>query len=195
MHCASCLRAGYRACTVSRAQQTLAFLGSSVQRQVEEGTETGSRQKRSGMSCRLNTVEGRGRGGAHKKEAVGSHEKTATPPFFFSSSYSSQSQCRSKRMFCLSSHTALIVQRLRALRMVLQWQVSGDTASCFLSDSIQLFMVLVSISRGTKQRPMRQPDESVLFMCASVHCAACDRCKKTFRSISTAQRTKKTKTE
>lgn len=37
-----------------------------------------------------------------------------------------------------------------------------------------LFMVLVSISRGAKQRPMRQPDESVLFICASVrvHCAA-----------------------
>lgn len=35
-----------------------------------------------------------------------------------------------------------------------------------------LFMVLVSISRGTKQRPMRQPDESVLFICASVHSAA-----------------------
>lgn len=27
-----------------------------------------------------------------------------------------------------------------------------------------LFTVLVSISKGTKQRPTRQPDESVLFM-------------------------------
>lgn len=59
-----------------------------------------------------------------------------------------------------------------------EWRYSGKCRGMWSHGFWQtVFTVHVAhcISRGTKQRPMRQPDESVLFICASarVHCAVC----------------------
>lgn len=110
------------------------------------------------------------------------------PPLpFSSSSSSSQSQYRSRRIHCLSGpystlfHTDLIVQPLSALSGVTVGSVRGCGLMVF-DRQYSLFTLLVSISRGTTHRPMRQPDESVLFICAScscaLHCLSCDYWKK-----------------
>lgn len=90
---------------------------------------------RKGQGCLVALAQGKGgkRGenrGAWKKAYEAT--KTAAPPFFSSSS----SFSLSLQPYSTLSHTALIVQLLRALRVVLQWEVSGDVVSCFLTDSI-----------------------------------------------------------
>lgn len=70
------------------------------------------------------------------------------------------------------SHTAMIVS-LRTQCRVLQWE--GDVVSC--KQTVFTVHAARRISRGTRQRPMRQPDELVLFFCArwvALHCLSRD---------------------
>lgn len=53
--------------------------------------------------------------------------------------------------------------------MVLQGEALGDVVSWFLTDSIYCSQCLSPSLGEPKQRPTRQPDESVLFIWASVH--------------------------
>ncbi len=111
------------------------FLGSFCA-QTGRGGNKRNAAGRKGQGCLVALTRGKGRWGGGD---TGVWKKTAAPPFFSSSP---QSQYRSRKIHCLSSpystlaHTALIVQPLRALWVVLQWEVSGDVVSWFLTDSI-----------------------------------------------------------
>lgn len=109
---------------------TLVFSVIQCRDRLRREQEKGSRQKK-GQGC-IVALREEGREGqieAHEKRTM-KPWKDCHPSLF--SSFS-QSQYRSRRIYCFSSHTALIVHLLIAPRVVLQWEVSGDGVSWFLT--------------------------------------------------------------
>lgn len=149
-------------------------------------------KKRSGCLVALREEGREGQIEAHEKRSK-KPWKDCHPSLF--SSFS-QSQYRSRRIYCFSSHTALIVHPLIAPRVVLQWEVSGDGVSWFLT------VFTVHGARLHLQGNQTETNEaarwiSPIHLCkclCALHCTSCDYWKNIqkpswpFRSITKATR-------
>lgn len=105
-------------------------------------------------------------------------------------STSSQSPNRRRRMHCLSVGPFNVCTQCSDCpdREWVEWRYTESGRGCgrwVFDRQYSLFMVLVSISWGTKQRPNRQPDEPVLFTWAKcLHCLCHVRTAKAFSHYS-----------
>lgn len=138
IHCASSLRSMHLAHIMGRIN-TL-FLGSFC---AQTGRPGNNRKAagRKGQGC-LVALTGRmgGRGGGNAGTWKKEYEAMKSLPLLLSSlpphSLSIEVGGFTVSLALFNTHTALIVQPLRTLWVVLQWEVSGDVVSWFLTDSI-----------------------------------------------------------
>lgn len=176
MHCV-CIRPTWCVSCTRYGWGRHLFLGSVQQRQVGNKRAAAGRK---GQGCLVALTQRKGgRGGAHsgarkKKKTEYEAMKRLLPPLPFSPPSPHNLSIIEAGGFTVSPaqfNTLTHCSDCAAIESTESGITVGSVRGCGLmlfDRQYSLFMVLVSISRGTKQRPMRQPDESVLFICASV---------------------------